>query len=1337
VIPPSAETTAGPSAAAEARDGTGHDLADGPVQSREDMVARAIAGWQRDLAEVGGRNTLLWYRDLPSGTLDLSNAHPGGLAMLLAGRPTKLSDLFREATVLREARRRARAVRHKTVELAEERGIVAGYLAVGMATWQVPGPSRQPAAPVLLRSCALRPRGAEQEDFEIDLDGQVDLNPALDHYLRSLHGIEVDAAAIAGLATVRGTFDAQPAFAALSDECAAVQGFAITRRLVVGTFSTAKLPMVADLAAQAGALAGHDVVAALAGDPGARAALGAPAPAREPDGDPRGEYLVLDADSAQQEVVEAVRAGGSLVVEGAPGTGKTQTIANLVAALAADGKRVLVVAEKRAALEGLLARLDSVGLPDLVLDQDESAVGGRRAADEIEGALARLGETGNAGDVPADPGYDVLEARRSALREHVVGLHERREPWGVSAYDAQLALVRLSQRDTGPAPSSTVRIRDVALRHLTPGRLDDLRSRLLDVAAKDAWSLAGSIESDPWYGAYVPSEQEAATAHEMVSRLSSGVLTATRRLMGDALHDVGLPSGRSVADWAKSLRLLTGVRQTLEVFRPEVFEVPLGELSAATASNAYRHTHEVAMGAWSRRRLRAQARQLLRPGPAPADLHEQLRIAQEQRVAWRDLSGGGARPQVPADLDEAGRAYAALEADLSWLAERLGGTAAGADLAGMALDDLQRRLAALAARRDRLDILPVVVDQLSELNGAGLGPIVGDLARRRVPSGEVSAELDHVWWASVLDEIGRIDPRYGAHDGDRLREIRSDYVAADRANLSATAERVRGAASERLRAVVARTPQAATLLRVEGQPARRRALREVLPAAAELLTAVKPCWAMSPLVVASVLPPGRWFDVVVFDEASQLAVAEAVAAIARAAQVVVVGDRAQLPPAPFSTSATDEPAPVGQEASPAAMSILDALSSCLPVHRLATDYRSRDERLISFANAEPYAGSLSTFPGTGDGEVVDLVVVDGVGPVEPGLESIETTPAEVDQVVDLVLLHARTRPQESLGVVTLSSRHAEAIGEALSARLERQPEALGFFADDRVERFFVKAVERVQGDVRDAVILSVGYGRTQHGRVLHGFGSLAGEEGPRRLNVALTRARSRMTIVSCFRAEDLDSERLKSPGAVMLRDALTYAEAPHLPRPVVSGADPLLAGLAHRLRAEGLTVRENLGDSAYPLELAVDDPRRPGHGLVAVETDGPKYAAVVGTRERDRLRQEQFERLGWRYVRLWSTDLFRDSDAELQRVMALLGHAPEPEPVPGPGPGPAPGPESGTPSGSPVDPPARETTASGPAASPAPVMEQTRDDTDLGWGERRGDTEHERWLAEQRPPHWE
>jgi hypothetical protein len=943
--------------------------------------------------------------------------------------------------------------------------------------------------------------------------------------------------------------------------------------------------------------------------------------------------------------------------------------------------------------------------------------------------------------------------------EHCAALHDKRNPWGVSAFDAQGALTRLWARRT--PPTSRVRIHGDVLEVISRARLDQLSQSLTKAASLGAW-VAGESDEDPWCGARVTSQDEAVRALEIASRLGGDGLDAAQQRLGAAMQEIGLPAAETPADWGHALGLVEQVRQTLDIFRVEVFDVPLTDLVAATASKDYRDAHGLRPGLWSRMRLRRQARGLLRPGTPPDDLHSALMVAQQQRDLWVQLAGAGGRPEVPGGIDEAEDTYQALAGDLAWLGARLATTAAGGDLSGTPLGDLKVRLAMLARRRDRCAVLPRVVPVIDGLRQCGLGTLLDDLAARGVDALDVGAEMEFVWWTSLLDEVSGRDSAYGAHDGDLLRRVGSEYIEADLAHQRVTVDRVRAAVGRRLREVVAAHPKQEALVRVEaGKSRRHRPLRDMLPRAGETLTAIKPCWAMSPLVVASILPAGRWFDVVIFDEASQIPPAQAVSAISRATQVVVAGDERQLPPTSFITAAMDNDSAsvgtAGSVADPAAdslvkgsESILDVLSAALPVRRLTWHYRSLDERLISFANAEMYEGALVTFPGTADEAAVRLEVVDGSAPVQPGLEAIESTQAEVDRVVQLALTHARTRPGESLGVITLGIKHASRIDDALRVALSDTVD-LGvgdFFDEDRAERFFVKSLERVQGDERDATIVSIGYGKTPHGRVLHRFGPLDLEGGERRLNVAITRARRRMTVVSAFTAADLDPTRLKARGASMLRDFLSYAEhggvqpaAQAQPRPDSQGAadgavhvvgpraplDPLVADLASRLRSAGLVVHAGYGTSAQRIDLAVEDPNHRGRVLVAVETDGPRYAAMLSTRDRDRLRIEQLRRLGWGHVRLWSTDLFRDPARDVARVIAAVRQASaaksasdlaETEPAD-------------------TEPADTKTADTKPrVATTRSKPEQTRDDTDAGWGERPDQESQDQWLQEQRPPHW-
>lgn len=1292
---------------------------------RADRVRSAVSAWTRQLVDLGGPNTLLWYRDLPTGTFDLTTAHPGGVAMLMTGRSTRLSSLLREPAALAEGRRRVRAIAHTARELREERGLEAAFAAFGMASWQLPGPaghSRMPCAPVLLRALSLRPTGPDEADYTLDLGDGIELNPVLEHYLTVEAGLSLDGGSIEALASGPSGFDPYPAYAALEKAGAGLPGFRVAPRVVVGTFAYTKLGMVADLAAHGDGLARHDVVAALAGDPGVQARLrasrgeatqgaaprgavtrGSPARAGEPAlvvsdpvaadaltadaraadalaadpraGDPvaadplapaaprwstsvrgrsREAPLVLDADSSQVAAIDAVRGGGHVVIEGAPGTGMTQTLANLVAVLTAEGKRVLLVAEKRAALDAVLDRLAAVDLGDLVLDLGDGARGRRRVASELVAALDAA--------VEDRPEQRHLRDRRRRAQEildgHVAATHVVREPFGVSVHEVMERVSALAR--TEHPPRTRVRFAGDVLAGLDRATHERHTDELVRLASLGAWATTGP--ADPWFGARIATEDDVRAARERLDRVAHGGVERVHAEVAAALAGLAVESAATVRQLGGTLATLSAVRDTLEVFRPEIFDEPLDAALLATGPGGGANRP----GWWERRRIKSGVRHMLRPGPPPADLHRALSAAAEQRDAWHALAGAGGRPEIPVELDHAHAAYRSLAADLVWLDERMprvGGAPGLLDLERPALIQL---LDALAERTDRLEVLPTVREPLDALAAAGLGELVEDLARRAVPERDVRAECDFAWWTSVENEIAAKDERIGTHSGDRLREAAQEYAATDREIVAEGSRLVRHAVQTRRADAVHAHPDQAEALRAEaggtGRPTPPRALVE---AAEDVVLAARPCWAMSPLVVASVLPPVRCFDVVILAEASQIRPAEAISAISRAGQVVLAGDPRQLPPTVLAAS--DEPhRPDPEDPSPGPLadseSVLDVLGDLLPVRRLTWHYRSLDERLFAFSNEHCYGGSLVTFPGTAPGSALVLDRVAGVG-VPPDEGGVESTGEEVDRVVELVLEHARTRPQESLGVVALGRTHAERVDEALRRAIAAlDPEAAAFFDETAPERFFVKDVDHVQGDVRDAVVLTLGYGKTPHGRVFHRFGPLSADGGDRRLNVAITRARRRMTLLTSLGSEDLDPERIKGVGARLLRELLAHVEAEQ-PGPRGSARDGdgvapdgggLIAEFAERLRAERLVVHAAYGCSAGAVELAIESPDRPGRLVVAVETDGPRYAAQHPGRDRDRLRGDQLRRLGWRPLRIFLRDIYRDPAREVHRVSAFV-----------------------------------------------------------------------------------
>ena len=461
-----------------------------------------------------------------------------------------------------------------------------------------------------------------------------------------------------------------------------------------------------------------------------------------------------------------------------------------------------------------------------------------------------------------------------------------------------------------------------------------------------------------------------------------------------------------------------------------------------------------------------------------------------------------------------------------------------------------------------------------------------------------------------------------AFDATHHESVVREFRAGDRAHIDRTPARVLRLSAEAAAATCDAHKEQESLVRHQAALKRRHLpIREFVRAAPDVLLAIKPCWAMSPLVVSQLLPAERLFDVVVFDEASQIGPADGIAAILRGSQLVVAGDDQQLPPSAFFLSGDaddDESDDVGDLGDVLAgtrgfESILDALAPLLPSHMLEWHYRSQDERLIAFSNAHFYNGRLTTFAGVGGDEVLRYVPVAH----DPSADTNSPDP-EVEAVVQLILDHARERPNESLGVIAMGMKHARRIEDRLHRRLSGDPELAGqlegFFDERHEERFFVKNLETVQGDERDAIILSVGYGKEPGGELPLRFGPLLTDGGERRLNVAVTRARRRTILVSSFSHRDIDPSRSESQGLEVLREYLRYVESggASVEQDLAPKAalDPFERDVQATLTAHGLELTAQLGYCGDRIDFAVSDPRRPDRFVLALECDGVGYRSA-------------------------------------------------------------------------------------------------------------------------------
>ena len=539
-----------------------------------------------------------------------------------------------------------------------------------------------------------------------------------------------------------------------------------------------------------------------------------------------------------------------------------------------------------------------------------------------------------------------------------------------------------------------------------------------------------------------------------------------------------------------------------------------------------------------------------------------------------------------------------------------------------------------------------------------------DTVRRHIYAAWLDATYDA---EPELREFSRID-----HESmrARFRELDEQFPVSAR-------QRVRERVFDKYPDKYATSLQSGQLGTLRGELSKRRRqmpVRRLIERIPNLLQMLKPCFLMSPLAVSQYLPAGPLasnhldFDVVIFDEASQVLPWDALPAIDRARQAIVVGDRQQLPPTTFfqrdpgdDDDWDDDKEEETEDSVRGRESILDVMvgqvGKGFAERYLNVHYRSRSESLISFSNHRFYNNRLLTFPNP---DQTDAAVRDVYLPnATYDMGRTRTNREEAERVTDIVFELMETQPaDESIGVVALSRSQADLIESLIEERRMLSRHLDYRFSEDGAERFFVKNLENVQGDERDHMILSIGYGPTPAGTVPNRFGPINRRGGERRLNVAVTRARMSMTVVHSLRAEDITSTQ---PGARQLRRYLEYVSNPKLAiESEVTGLgepeSPFEEAVLAALRRRGHRVDAQVGVSGYRIDLAIKSENGVRY-VLGIECDGATYHSSPAARDRDWLRQQVLERLGWRIHRVWSTSWIRDPDTEIAAIEQALEQA--------------------------------------------------------------------------------
>lgn len=1339
-------------------------------------ISAQLDAARQELLDLGLRNPLLNYRTLKARGLDIVDEVPRELYRILVdeGRPMSFLPAERAADTGEGGAEDGKAgeeseplpARHSDARLQtpytpealqarllntfyaartviEEQGVNVLYLAFGLLEWYEDEASDRPRrAPLVLVPVALS-RTDVRAHFRLAYTGEdAGGNLTLQTRLRAGFGLTIP------LPEDDEAFDIDAYFATVADIVSDLPRWRVHPDAVhLGFFQFGKLLMYRDLDPDewpnGAGPAEHPILGALLGDGFA------PAEGRLPDDEPLDRHLhpdevhqVVDADSSQTLALLDVKRGHPLVIQGPPGTGKSQTITNVIAEAIGQGRSVLFVSEKMAALEVVKRRLDQVHLGEACLELHSHKTNKRALLDELQRTL-RLGQPQSEA-LAAD--LDVLVEARDQLNAYAAAVNTPIGATGVRPHDAYGRLLRQADVWQTVEPPD---VRDTDMPTWSAADADRRRARIASMQSLVA--EIGRPVDHPFWGSrrtvFLPTEAAAVASRAQEAAEAVTALARETAVLADAL---GVPArtpaealtlGRAAhraldappldgiavteARWdAPELNALLDAGRRHAALRAEHGAALIPDAWTADVLEARQHLaaygaqwYRAFVGDWRRAKARLAG---LTTGPIPTepdarvalldaileaqrlaadieaadalgaarfgvqwqglrsdwavltqitvwmrDLHERVQSGQVPRGLLAFLDGSpdldALRPRVER-LQRAGQTYAEAMQAAAEVVELAPERRFGGPLAEQPFDDLRAAADAWAAHAPRLQDMVSHNHQVAALADDGLVRWAGLAAEWSHAGTHLVEAFDRAWFTSLLDDAFLRRPALGGFTTALHEEARRRFLDRDQLALVTNRARLALAHWKNLPRRNAGSPsgQLGILYREFAKKRRHLPIRRLLAEAGQAVRAVKPVFMMSPMSIAAYLTPGAVdFDLVVFDEASQVKPVDALGALMRGRQAVVVGDSKQLPPTSFFDSVIGEDEAASEAAD--VESILELFNAKqAPERMLRWHYRSRHESLIAVSNREFYGNRLVTFPSPDAERAESGLAYHHLPEAYYDRGGRRSNRDEARAVAEAVMRHARTTPERSLMVATFSEAQQREVLDQLERLRREHPETEPFFDPDHVEPFAVKNLENVQGDERDVVFLSVGYGRDASGTVSMNFGPLNREGGERRLNVLISRARRRCEVFTNLRADDLDLSRTSARGVAAFKRYLHFAATGEMDVavPTRRGPDsPFEEAVADALRAAGHRVEYQVGQGGFRIDLAVVDPERPGRYLLGIECDGASYHSALTARDRDRIRQSVLEGLGWRIHRIWSTDWFRQPERELRRAVEAIERA--------------------------------------------------------------------------------
>ena len=1228
--------------------------------------------------------------------------------------------------VLKNIYRHARTTR-------EETGANPLYLAIGLLRWyeKKNSPKARYAPLLLLPVDLVYKRGRY---YVRKRDEEISLNITLIEYIRQTYGIRIKG--IDPLPHDEHGVDVPLVFAQVRDALREQSKWDVEEECVLGIFSFNKYLMWHDIHNHREQLISHPVVSSLVS--GSLQWQPQPLQTNLAEEDkhlaPGSIALPVPVDSSQLSAVLEAGRGSSFILYGPPGTGKSQTITNLIANALYQGRRVLFVAEKMAALSVVQKRLEKIGLGPFCLELHSNKVTKKHVLEQLDKAL-------HAAKIREPEEYDAvaqkLYERRMLLIQYLESLHEDREGSKFSLYEC---ISRYESYDVEPL---TVLLNE-KLAHLD-GELLTIYEELLGSKLPAVLNVVGQPSEHPLVGLY-PTLDCIQDPQTLARLLDEGAALAERIQRARALLTEIL--GADLEDSELSFRLGLDLLSVIS-------SSPLTQSSVASVAFDARQKDQLYL-IWEHMKNRDKLHRML-----TADCREEflevdaLSLLQEWKAiqdTWflpRFFSSRSYLKKLSFYSDKLQNQTVAayLERVLEYqkevkycvdnssvMPQLLGSTLSTEELGGV-VEYLPRLAQAVESLADALHLsVPSVQDRIKsipseelshklqgldtlpdewsqylkqsepwvtyhfpsdrpfseslssrfvcwqanqgqiakwyswaqlrgELSSQGLDVIVQEVESTQVDVAQLTnAFFKGLYRALAEQKISRsellctFEGELFDQQVQRYKDLTAEFQELSKKMLYARLSNQLPHIYEDLD----NSSEIGRLNRNIANGGRGTSIRQLLDDIPNLLPRLCPCMLMSPMSVAQYIDLGaEKYDLVVFDEASQMPTSEAIGAIARGNALVVVGDPKQMPPTSFfGTNSVDEE----EESIDDLESILqDCQALSLPSLQLNWHYRSRHESLIAFSNHEYYDGELITFPSVDD-QATKVRFIQVKGSYDKG--KTRQNKAEAEAIVHEVCRRLRDESLrgESMGIVAFSAAQQNLIEDTLTDCMARDA-SLQELADQLHEPIFIKNLENVQGDERDVILFSIGYGADSTGQLSMNFGPLNKVGGERRLNVAVSRARCEMLVFSTMTSDQIDLRRTKAKGVEGLKHFLEYAERQTLARRPQSDSDSadriITEQIADRLQRAGYPAMIQLGRSSFKVNLAVALPSAPDCYRLGILIDGETYRRTQTTRDREVGQPGVLGNLNWEVMRVWSPDWFRQPDLVIERILTRLNSLPE------------------------------------------------------------------------------